>query len=193
MKKRTVTILVMSVFLVVGCNRIDIGVIGGDDGPTSILMGEKNDVIEEIDTWATFKLTINGDVYAKGLNECGELGLGHTNEVIEMTKINGLKDISKMVFGQDESRISAYFIDKNGEVYVSGCNRDGQLGLGHTNNVLVPTKVEGLKNIKDIETSRYLEFNTYFIDKNGEVYVSGGNTNGELGVGHSKCVQFQQR
>ena len=136
----------------------------------------------------TYFLYSNGDVYAKGSNKCGELGLGHKVEMPNEVKIEGLTGIQKIVLQQNEDRGAAYFINALGEVYVTGYNAHGQLGLGHTNDVIVPTKVEGLIGIVDIEISEYNECNTYFINQNGTVYVSGANKNGELGVGHKNQV-----
>ena len=136
----------------------------------------------------TYSLYTNGDVYAKGSNKCGELGLGHKVEMPNEVKIEGLTGIQKIVLQQNEDRGSAYFINALGEVYVTGYNAHGQLGLGHTNDVIVPTKVEGLIGIVDIEISEYNECNTYFINQNGTVYVAGANKNGELGLGHKNQV-----
>jgi len=43
MKKRTLGILVTGVCLLTACNNPNIGIIGGEDGPTSIIIGEQND------------------------------------------------------------------------------------------------------------------------------------------------------
>lgn len=136
----------------------------------------------------TFSLYSNGEVYAKGTNKCGELGLGHKVQISEETKIEGLTGIQKIVLQQNKERGSAYFINGSGEVYVAGYNEYGQLGLGHNEDVVVPTKIEGLNGIIDIEISEYETCNTYFITQNGEVYVSGANKNGELGLGHKNQV-----
>ena len=42
MKKRTLGILVTGVCLLTACNNPNIGIIGGEDGPTSIIVGEQN-------------------------------------------------------------------------------------------------------------------------------------------------------
>jgi len=141
----------------------------------------------------TYSLYSNGDVYAKGSNKCGELGLGHKVEMPNEVKIEGLTGIQKIVLQQNEDRGSAYFINALGEVFVTGYNAHGQLGLGHTNDVIVPTKVEGLIGIVDIEISEYNECNTYFINQNGSVYVSGANKNGELGLGHKDQVKTPEK
>ena len=42
MKKRTLGILVTGVCLLTACNNTNIGIIGGEDGPTAIFVGENN-------------------------------------------------------------------------------------------------------------------------------------------------------
>jgi len=141
----------------------------------------------------TYSLYSNGEVYAKGTNKCGELGLGHKVEMPNEVKIEGLTGIQKIVLQQNEDRGAAYFINALGEVYVTGYNAYGQLGLGHTNDVIVPTKVEGLIGIADIAVSEAEHCNTYFINQNGAVYVAGANINGELGLGHKNQVNTPEK
>jgi len=43
MKKRTIGILVTGVCLLTACNNVNIGIIGGEDGPTIIFAGEQNE------------------------------------------------------------------------------------------------------------------------------------------------------
>lgn len=68
-----------------------------------------------------FVLTTQGYVYGKGLNEFGELGLGHDNEVKDW-KLLPLHNISDIACGVG----SSYFL-KNGKVYSCGLNDYGQL------------------------------------------------------------------
>lgn len=67
-------------------------------------------------------LTRKGTLYGKGLNICGELGLGHFNKQKNWTFIpfpfkiesNSLNDEHTLIFSQ-------------GHVYGCGCNKQGQL------------------------------------------------------------------
>lgn len=181
------SMVVIFAFTLSGC--------GKKQTTTTNLQGGEQQVQQEItlsytikNRYNTYSLYSNGDVYAKGSNKCGELGLGHKVEMPNEVKIEGLTGIQKIVLQQNEDRGAAYFINALGEVFVTGYNAHGQLGLGHTNDVIIPTKVEGLIGIVDIEISEYNECNTYFINQNGAVYVTGANKNGELGIGHKNQV-----
>ena len=46
------------------------------------------------------------------------------------------------------------FLDQDGSVYICGSNKYGQLGLGHTNFVGIPTKIEGLPQIDHLGTPK---------------------------------------
>ena len=69
----------------------------------------------------------------------------------------------------------------DGEVYTWGVNTKGQLGLGNTENVEFPTKVETHgDNLFRIGAGYY---NTYVIANTGSVYGAGKNNYGQLGNG----------
>ena len=108
--------------------------------------------------FATMK---NGRVLAWGENNNGQLGLGHKNTVLEPHMVHGIEDIQKIIsvhtkerkkmasydranyqneeqFYSDDSIASTFFLTKFGDVYVSGNNDGGQLGLGHIREQLSP-------------------------------------------------------
>lgn len=79
----------------------------------------------------------------------------------------------------------------NGEVWVWGRNGSGQLGVGNTANVLVPTKVTALNgvNIVDVQLSKSYYYNsenhTLFLADDGSLYACGRNSVGQLGIGNT--------
>ena len=79
----------------------------------------------------------------------------------------------------------------NGEVWVWGRNGSGQLGVGNTANVLVPTKVTALNgiNIVDVQLSKSYYYNsqnhTLFLADDGSLYACGHNSGGQLGIGNT--------
>lgn len=79
----------------------------------------------------------------------------------------------------------------NGEVWVWGRNASGELGVGNTSNVLVPTKVTALNgvNIVDIQLSKQYynlgRYHTLFLADDGSLYACGYNATGQLGIGNT--------
>jgi alpha-tubulin suppressor-like RCC1 family protein len=71
----------------------------------------------------------------------------------------------------------------NGEVYVFGCNNDGQLGLGHNKNQNVPQLLMSDEGISQIACGGY---HTIILKNNGEMYAFGDNLSGQLGLGHNQ-------
>ena len=79
----------------------------------------------------------------------------------------------------------------NGEVWVWGRNAYGELGVGNTANVLVPTKVTALNgvNIVDIQLAKGVSnigrYHTLFLADDGSLYACGFNGSGQLGIGNT--------
>ena len=130
-----------------------------------------------------------------GDNQYGQLGLGDTNNRNTPQDIN--KNITNVVekYTLEYKRCysTTHFfgttkINYSPKKMCWGRNTEGQLGLGHNNNVLSPTtdidtKLPGYLNI----TFNYF-YNYTFIflvestSHNSIVYVAGENTNGQLGL-----------
>jgi len=146
----------------------------------------------------------NGDVWVMGDNDYGKLGMGVENKIeipkrLELTnngdKLPPIKEIVRM--GD-----STYYLTKDGEVYVCGKNFYRQLGVESTETVydeaswqdipvvLTPKKINGLSGIKAIETSGD---STWYITEEGDVYVSGENFYGQLGVESTGTVYDEMR
>ena len=73
-----------------------------------------------------------------------------------------------------------------GEVYVTGRNTEGQLGLNDLTDRKVFTKVTGIPLIADMACGFY---HTFLRTTAGEVYVTGWNTNGQLGLNDTTSRQ----
>ena len=139
--------------------------------------------------YSTSYLTENGEVYARGYNGCGELGVGSTEEKIYTLTRAALPENVRIKDIFESSRLDGYifYLTEDGEVYASGRNNYGQLGVGSTDSkIYTPTRValpEEVR-IKDI----ILEANqgVYYLTEEGQLYASGRNMDGCLGVGSTE-------
>lgn len=125
----------------------------------------------------TIALKSNGEVYVTGSNLYGELGQNNTKKkkVDEFTKIEGLNNVC-MIGAGDSHNIA---LKTDGTIYTWGSNIYKELGVNSNSSYVdVPTKVSNLKDIRYIDGGKGYSLN---IDKQGNVYVSGQNSTGELG------------
>ncbi|XP_018392811.1 PREDICTED: RCC1 and BTB domain-containing protein 1-like [Cyphomyrmex costatus] len=74
---------------------------------------------------------------------------------------------------------------ENGEVYGWGINFSGQLGVGDTNNRTTPCQLNSLKNIVIVKVAcGYMH--TLALTDEGDLYVWGENSCGQLGTGNQR-------
>jgi len=121
-----------------------------------------------------FLLTTDGKVYAWGNNQYNQLGLSDSAKV--PTLVNTLPPIKQISLGTYHT----LFLDYDGNVWSSGLNSQGQLGIGNTNTPSIPTKIPLLANVKYINAGAY---SSYAILNNGDLYSFGDNRYGQLGLG----------
>lgn len=69
-------------------------------------------------------------------------------------------------------------IQNDGSLWTWGYNSDGALAVGHTDGVLVPTKV--MDNVASVSAG---EWTTAMLKNDGSVWMVGGNIYGQLGNG----------
>jgi alpha-tubulin suppressor-like RCC1 family protein len=72
-------------------------------------------------------------------------------------------------------------------VYTFGSGGSGQLGHGDGMSKALPTRIEGLDNVKSIAAGH--DF-TLVLLNSGEVYSFGRNVHGQLGLGHPESVGY---
>ncbi|KAM0052515.1 putative regulator of chromosome condensation 1/beta-lactamase-inhibitor protein II [Helianthus debilis subsp. tardiflorus] len=135
----------------------------------------------------TLFLTDSGNVYAAGLNDCGQLGVDDGRSfTIEPVEVSGLpKDIIKISAGYYHSSA----ITESGELYVWGKNNSGQLGLGRKASkvVPVPSKVDFLNGVP-IKMAALGSDHSMAVTDKGEVLSWGGGESGRLGHGHKSSL-----
>lgn len=84
------------------------------------------------------------------------------------------------------------FLLSNGEAYVAGENKQGQLGLGHTDAVSIPTQVPVDFKIQQIALGAT---SSAFVAENGDLYTCGfgGSAFGGMGIlGHGNAEAYSE-
>ncbi|XP_074257293.1 secretion-regulating guanine nucleotide exchange factor isoform X9 [Saimiri boliviensis] len=127
-------------------------------------------------------------LFAWGANSYGQLGLGHKEDVLLPQQLNDFckpRCIRRITGGGGHSAI----ITDGGDLFVCGLNRDGQLGLGHTEDVPSFTPCKSLLGCPIQQVACGWDF-TIILTENGQVLSCGSNSFGQLGVPHGprRCV-----
>ncbi|XP_058040409.1 RCC1 and BTB domain-containing protein 1-like [Ahaetulla prasina] len=127
-------------------------------------------------------LSSDGDVYAWGYNNCGQVGSGSTaNQPTPRRVSNCLQ--AKVAVSIACGQTSSVAVIDNGEVYGWGYNGNGQLGLGNNGNQLTPCRVAALQGVCVMQiVCGYAH--TLALTDEGLLYAWGANTYGQLGTGN---------
>ena len=78
----------------------------------------------------------------------------------------------------------------DGTAHSFGRNNDGQLGLGHNNNISLPTPIPNLPKIKQISCGSNF---TVCVDYEGFIWSFGSNRSGQLGTGNTTNFNVPQK
>ena len=139
----------------------------------------------------------NGDLYVFGLNKGGRLGLGDDcpQQCPLPRRILTLKRRKVVAVAAAENHSLCVTMD--GMVFAWGSNQFGQLGDNPTGSTgtsgrSIPKPVDDLKQTPCIAVAAG-ERHSVALSKEGEVYVWGNNTSGQLGVPRRSGVQKVQR
>uniref|UniRef100_A0A674DWX4 Regulator of chromosome condensation (RCC1) and BTB (POZ) domain containing protein 1 n=1 Tax=Salmo trutta TaxID=8032 RepID=A0A674DWX4_SALTR len=127
-------------------------------------------------------LTHDGEVFAWGYNNCGQVGSGATaNQPTPRRVTNCLQ--GKVVMGIACGQTSSMAVLDNGEVFGWGYNGNGQLGVGNNGNQLTPCRLAALQGLCVLQiTSGYAH--SLALTDEGLLYAWGANTYGQLGTGN---------
>ncbi|XP_078613708.1 RCC1 and BTB domain-containing protein 1-like isoform X1 [Branchiostoma floridae x Branchiostoma japonicum] len=138
-------------------------------------------------------LTLEGEVFAWGYNNCGQVGSGTTTNQATPRKvaacldhlegeppaINRTRKVTEIACGQTSSMA---LLD-NGEVYGWGYNGNGQLGVGNNVNQPNPCRVAALQQMIVVQIVCGYAHAMALTDE-GSVYAWGANSYGQLGTGN---------
>ena len=118
----------------------------------------------------------NGQVYAWGRNEFGELADGTTTDSSSPTLIANLSGVAEVAGGGD----GAYVLKTDHSVWAWGRNDQGQCGDGTTTHRLTPVQVTGLSGVVQLAS---IGRSGAVLTSAGEVWAWGENAYGKLGDG----------
>ncbi len=121
----------------------------------------------------------NGTVWAWGLNQFGNLGIGNTTSHHLPVQVKGLTEMIAIAGGRDHSLA----IKKGGAVYAWGWNAYGQIGDGTTVNRHLPKHVAQLTGVAAQITAGANHSVVRRAD--GSVWAFGQNSYGQIGDGTS--------
>ncbi|XP_055469473.1 secretion-regulating guanine nucleotide exchange factor isoform X4 [Psammomys obesus] len=127
-------------------------------------------------------------LFTWGANSYGQLGLGHKEDVFMPQRLSDFCRpgcIRSVTGGGGHSAA----VTDGGGLFVCGLNKDGQLGLGHTEEVLYFTICKPLVACPIRQVACGWDF-TIMLTEKGQVLSCGSNAFGQLGVPHGprKCV-----
>ncbi|XP_030225248.1 RCC1 and BTB domain-containing protein 1 isoform X1 [Gadus morhua] len=127
-------------------------------------------------------LTTDGEVFAWGYNNCGQVGSGSTANQPSPRRVAGLLQ-GKAVVGVACGQTSSLALVDNGELYSWGYNGNGQLGLGNNGNQLSPCRLTALQGLCVQQVVAGYAHCLALTDE-GALYAWGANTCGQLGTGN---------
>lgn len=140
-------------------------------------------------------VTNKGRVYSGGYN--ANSNLGHGNDTTNRFSLLQVTNTAGVVFGTDGVRAvkcfvqangalnashTTYILDSYGRVYGVGYNAQGQLADNTTTTRTAFQRIGTIDDVVDIVTNAW---SAYALRKNGDLYVWGRNSDGELGLGNT--------
>ncbi|MBR6641505.1 MAG: Ig-like domain-containing protein, partial [Clostridia bacterium] len=148
-----------------------------------------NAVKIDVGQGSIYAMISNGETWSWGRNQQGQLGNGTScDEDYWFNQAGSYSIYFKYLIGNDIADVSSnnswtVVIKEDGTVWGTGYNGYGQLGLEDRNNRNVLTKI--VIDEEDIKAKYIASSNnsTYVLGKNGKIYVSGNNYNGQLSQG----------
>ena len=131
----------------------------------------------------TLCLTADGLVLVCGYGGRGQLGVGDTKDRVVPTLVRGELE-GRLNSAASRCGFKSHMcVTEDGAVFAFGSNYHGHLGVGDTDNRLVPTLLRGeLEDKSDVQVAAGFG-HTMFVTADGLVFSCGNNGMGQLGVG----------
>ncbi|XP_037552367.1 RCC1 and BTB domain-containing protein 1 isoform X2 [Nematolebias whitei] len=166
-----------------GYSQLGNGSTNSSLSPVSITANLQNLKVTEVACGShhSLALTLEGDVFAWGYNNCGQVGCGSTANQPYPRKVTGCLQ-GKTAVGVSCGQTSSIALVDNGEVYSWGSNGNGQLGIGTNGNQLCPCRLAELQG-KCIQQVVAGYAHCLALTDEGLLYAWGANAYGQLGTG----------
>ncbi|XP_062823733.1 secretion-regulating guanine nucleotide exchange factor isoform X2 [Anolis carolinensis] len=120
-------------------------------------------------------------LFTWGANSYGQLGLGHREDVFLPQVLKGFlcnrETVKNITGGGGHSAV----LTDTGELFLCGQNKNGQLGLGHTEDVTHFKLCSSLCGCSVIQVACGWDF-TIILAGSGQVFSCGSNSFGQLGI-----------
>ncbi|XP_041067079.1 X-linked retinitis pigmentosa GTPase regulator [Carcharodon carcharias] len=125
-------------------------------------------------------ITENGKLYMFGSNNWGQLGLGTKNTINKPTCVKALKSekVKHVACGRNHTLVCT----EQGNVYATGDNSEGQLGLGDTEGKTTFQLVEFFTNKQKIKHLAAGSNISAALTENGNLFMWGDNSEGQIGL-----------
>jgi alpha-tubulin suppressor-like RCC1 family protein len=126
----------------------------------------------------------NNEIWSTGYNGYGQLGLGNTTQRTSFAKITGISAKQVTLFRNAAANVAVLQLD--GTLRVWGRNEDGCLGVGDSTQRNSPTTPTGNPtNVIKIQGHGYNAPFLCYLNSAGDLYTTGYNGYGHLGLGDS--------
>lgn len=136
-----------------------------------------------------FAATTEGETYGWGWNACGQLGLGHEEDQLKPHIVETLRGKVVVSISAGAAHSVAVVLEPGKEasaVYSWGSNMHGEIGQGKAKLCKVPTIVTNIPQMTAVACG---SLHTCLLsDQTSDLWVSGDNTYGQLGLENSVGV-----
>lgn len=169
-----------------------VGTFGDSGQPKAVQLAFDGDTIYIVDN--------NGDAWAAGRNNYGEMGYDPSTNSYQVLKKIPTPPSSGKVLKVSTDQWTAIFLMDTGDVYGVGLNGRGQIGNGSISSAVSSMAAgkfilpNGVKAVDIWSTSAGTSFsqdynNTFVVGTDGRVYGAGSNAVGQLGIGSFSPAQ----